>query len=224
VGGKTAINHPLGKNMIGAFYQPRLVVSDIDTLRTLPDRELSAGLAEVIKYGLIMDPVFLSWLEDNMDALRARNEDALEYAVARSCECKAAVVVADERESGERALLNLGHTFGHAIEAGLGFGTWLHGEAVAAGTMLAARLSRRMGLLSATEVDRIGSLMRRAGLPIEAPDLGVARYLELMGHDKKMEGGRLRLVLLDSLGKAFVTSAFDAADLRKVLEGAASDV
>jgi len=222
VGGKTAINHPRGKNMIGAFHQPRLVVADIATLDTLPARELSAGLAEVIKYGLIMDAPFLSWLEVNMEKLRGRDVDALAYAVARSCENKARVVAADEREAGARALLNLGHTFGHAIEAGLGFGTWLHGEAVAAGIILAARLSERMGLLNSAEVERVARLMSRAGLPTEAPDLGVARYLELMGHDKKVQDGKLRLVLLRALGEAFVTSDFHPEDLRQVLTGAAA--
>ena len=220
VGGKTAINHPLGKNMIGAFYQPRMVLADTAMLDTLPARELAAGLAEVIKYGLIMDSPFLEWLEANMDNLNKRDPSALAYAVTRSCENKAAVVAADERESGERALLNLGHTFGHAIEAGLGFGTWLHGEAVAAGTVLAARLSARMGLLTANDVERLVRLFVRAGLPIEAPSLGQDRYLELMGHDKKVENGRLRLVLLKSLGKAFMTSDFDLRDLREVLAGA----
>lgn len=220
VGGKTAINHPAGKNMIGAFYQPRLVVSDIATLDTLPDRELAAGLAEVIKYGVIMDLPFFEWLEANMDRLCQRDPEALEYAIRRCCECKAVVVAADERESGERALLNLGHTFGHAIEVALGFGTWLHGEAVAAGIILASRLSQRMGLLTAVDVDRVARLMRRAGLPTEAPDLGEARYIELMGHDKKVEDGKFRLVLLRSLGRAFVTSDFRQQDLREVLAGA----
>jgi len=222
VGGKTAINHPMGKNMIGAFYQPRMVLADTAMLDTLPTREFAAGLAEVIKYGLIMDLPFLGWLEANMDNLNRREPAALAYAVTRSCENKAAVVAADERESGERALLNLGHTFGHAIEAGLGFGTWLHGEAVAAGTVLAARLSERVGLLTASDVQRIARLFVRAGLPIEAPSLGQDRYLELMGHDKKVENGRLRLVLLKSLGKAFMTSDFDLRDLREVLGGAAA--
>jgi 3-dehydroquinate synthase len=224
VGGKTAINHPLGKNMIGAFYQPRMVLADTGLLDTLPVRELSAGLAEVIKYGLIMDLPFLEWLEANMDLLIARDATALAYAVTRSCENKANVVAADERESGERALLNLGHTFGHAIEAGLGFGTWLHGEAVAAGSILAARLSERMGLLNADDVQRISRLFRRAGLPVEAPSLGPDRYLELMAHDKKVENGRLRLILLQSLGKAFVTSDFDSRDLREVVGGATANV
>lgn len=223
VGGKTAINHPLGKNMIGAFYQPRLVVSDIETLETLPERELSAGLAEVIKYGLIMDLPFLEWLEANMEALRGRDPGALGHAVVRSCENKARIVAADERESGVRALLNLGHTFGHAIEVGLGFGTWLHGEAVAAGTMMAARLSRRLGMLTAADVERIGKILRRAGLPTRAPDLGKDRYLELMGHDKKVEDGKLRLVLLETLGKARVVSDFSPDALSAILLEAATD-
>ena len=220
VGGKTAINHPLGKNMIGAFYQPRLVLSDISTLQTLPERELCAGLAEVIKYGLILDGQFFAWLESNIDALRARDPEALAYALQRSCECKAAIVAADERETGKRALLNLGHTFGHAIETGLGYGKWLHGEAVAAGTLLAARLSERMGRLSGEQVKRIAAMFARAGLPTEAPALGEARYLELMGHDKKVLNGRLRLVLLASIGQAEVSSDFDQAALREVLASA----
>ena len=222
VGGKTAINHPLGKNMIGAFYQPGMVLADTAMLHTLPARELSAGLAEVIKYGLIMDLPFLGWLEANIGKLNERDPAALAYAVTRSCENKAAVVAADERETGERALLNLGHTFGHAIEAGLGFGTWLHGEAVAAGTMLAARLSERMGLLTDADVRRMADLFVRAGLPVEAPLLGQDRYLELMGHDKKVENGKLRLVLLQSLGKAYMTSDFDLQELREVLAGTAA--
>jgi 3-dehydroquinate synthase len=220
VGGKTGINHPLGKNMIGAFYQPRLVVADIALLATLPGRELSAGIAEVIKYGLIMDLPFLEWIEANMESLNKRYPEALAYAVARSCENKAAVVAADERESGERALLNLGHTFGHAIEAGLGFGTWLHGEAVAAGTILAARVSHRLGLLSSRDLERTVRVFQSAGLPVEAPSLGPKRYLELMSRDKKVEGGRLRLVLLRSLGKAFITSDVDVDVVRQVLEEA----
>lgn len=204
VGGKTAINHPLGKNMIGAFYQPRLVLADTATLETLPLRELKAGIAEVIKYGLIRDPAFFAWLEEHMEALVARDADALAYAIERSCRNKAEVVAADETEQGERALLNLGHTFGHAIETGMGYGTWLHGEAVAAGTMMAADLSRRLGWLPAAEVDRIGALFERAGLPVRGPGLGAARYLALMAHDKKVESGRLRLVLLRHLGKAVI--------------------
>ena len=206
VGGKTAINHPLGKNMIGAFYQPRLVLADISTLGTLPDRELKAGLAEVIKYGLIRDPDFFVWLEANIDKLLARDGDALAYAVYRSCANKAEVVAADERETGERALLNLGHTFGHAIETGMGYGNWLHGEAVAAGMVLAAQTSQRMGWISEADVERTRALIRAAGLPDVAPDLGVDTYLEYMGHDKKVEGGKMRFVLLKKLGEAVITA------------------
>lgn len=224
VGGKTAINHPLGKNMIGAFHQPRLVVSDISTLTTLPDRELSAGLAEVIKYGLIMDPEFLGWLEANVERLVTRDADALGQAVQRSCESKARIVASDERESGERALLNFGHTFGHAIEAGLGYGRWLHGEAVAAGMMMAARLSARLGQLREQDVERIEVLLRRARLPVEAPALGASKYLELMAHDKKVQDGKMRLVLLKSIGQAYVTADYPAGELREVLAGAAAHV
>jgi len=205
VGGKTAINHPLGKNMIGAFYQPKVVLADIATLDTLPDRELKAGLAEVIKYGLIRDLPFLAWLEANLDGLLARDHGALAYAVHRSCTNKAAVVAADEREAGERALLNLGHTFGHAIETGMGYGEWLHGEAVAAGTMMASELSRLLGWVSEEDVQRIETLLLRAGLPVKGPDMGLERYLELMAHDKKVEAGQLRLVLLKSVGAAVVS-------------------
>lgn len=217
VGGKTAINHPRGKNMIGAFYQPRLVLADTDTLATLPDRELSAGLAEVIKYGLIRDPDFFAWLESSMEALLAREPEAVAHAVRRSCELKAEIVSVDERESGLRALLNLGHTFGHAIEAGLGFGRWLHGEAVAAGTVLAARASQRLGWLREEDLQRITALFRRAKLPIDAPNLGAARYLELMGLDKKVEHGQLRLVLLQRIGSAVVTPDFPTDTLRHVI-------
>jgi 3-dehydroquinate synthase len=224
VGGKTAINHPLGKNMIGAFHQPRLVVSDITTLTTLPDRELSAGFAEVIKYGLIMDREFFSWLEANIERLVARDADALGQAVQRSCENKASIVARDERESGERALLNLGHTFGHAIETGLGYGRWLHGEAVGAGMVLAARLSARLGHLNDQDVERVQTLLRRAGLPVEAPALGTSKYLELMAHDKKVQDGKVRLVLLRSIGQAYVTADYPAGELREVLAGAAAHV
>lgn len=220
VGGKTGINHPLGKNMIGAFYQPRVVLADTDTLNTLPDRELSAGLAEVIKYGLIRDLPFLEWLEANMERLTARETEALTYAIYHACRNKAEVVAADERESGQRALLNLGHTFGHAIEAGMGYGNWLHGEAVAAGTLLAADLSRRMGLISQADVTRIAELMRRARLPVHAPNLGVDRYLDYMGVDKKVEGGRMRFVLLRRLGEAFVTAEVPPEALRATLSQA----
>ena len=217
VGGKTGINHPLGKNMIGAFWQPRVVLADTDTLNTLPDRELSAGLAEVIKYGLIRDLPFLEWLEANIERLLARDAQALTYAIYQSCRNKAEVVAADERERGQRALLNLGHTFGHAIEAGMGYGNWLHGEAVAAGTLLAADLSRRMGLISADDVVRIADLFRRAKLPTHAPALGVETYLAHMGVDKKVEGGRLRFVLLRRLGEAFVTAEVPEALLQAML-------
>ena len=207
VGGKTGINHPLGKNMIGAFYQPKAVIADTDTLNTLADEELSAGLAEVIKYGLIRDLPFLEWLEANMDALVARDPAALQQAIARSCQNKAEVVAADERESGERALLNLGHTFGHAIENGSGYGVWLHGAAVAAGTMMAADLSQRMGWISEADVARTRALFERAHLPLVPPKLGVARYLDLMGLDKKVEGGKIRFVLLQAIGRAVVSEA-----------------
>ncbi|NSL55858.1 3-dehydroquinate synthase [Uliginosibacterium aquaticum] len=213
VGGKTAINHPLGKNMIGAFYQPRLVLADIDTLQTLPEQELKAGLAEVIKYGFIRDLPFLEWLEANLDALLARDPAALAYAVERSCINKAEVVAADETEQGERALLNLGHTFGHAIEAGLGFGVWLHGEAVAAGTVMAAELSARLGMLSSADVTRVRRILERAGLPSVGPRLGADRYIELMRHDKKVEAGRLRLILLQQVGQGII---YDSASLEDI--------
>jgi 3-dehydroquinate synthase len=217
VGGKTAINHPLGKNMVGAFYQPRAVISDTDTLGTLPARELSAGLAEIIKYGLIRDRAFLDWLENNMRRLVGREPEALAYAIERSCANKAEVVALDERENDVRALLNLGHTFGHAIEAGTGYGTWLHGEAVAAGTVLAARLSQRLSLISEAEARRITAILKAAGLPVQAPDLGLERYLELMGHDKKVDGGRIRFVLLKQLGAAFVADQVPSDALAEVL-------
>jgi 3-dehydroquinate synthase len=221
VGGKTAINHPLGKNMIGAFHQPRLVLADIGALATLPDRELSAGLAEVIKYGLIRDEGFLSWLEANMTGLVARDEALLEEAVYRSCQHKAAVVRADEREAGERAFLNLGHTFGHAIEAGLGYGVWLHGEAVAAGMVMAARLSTLLGYLTEAEAQRVEAVLRVAGLPTRGPQLAAengARYLELMRHDKKVRDGRLRLVALAAIGKAVISDAANDAMLSEAIE------
>ena len=218
VGGKTAINHPLGKNMIGAFYQPRLVLADIDTRDTLPDRELSAGLAEVIKYGLIRDPEFLVWLEANLDRLLARDTEALAWAIERSCRNKAEVVAADETEQGERALLNLGHTFGHAIETGLGYGEWLHGEAVAAGTMMAAELSRRLGWIDAGAVARIEALFERARLPVWGPRMGVERYVELMSHDKKVEAGKLRLVLLREIGCAVMHGEAPASEIAAAIE------
>ena len=218
VGGKTAINHPLGKNMIGAFYQPQLVLADISTLDTLPDRELKAGLAEVIKYGLIRDPEFFVWLENNLERLLARDKEALAYAVHRSCANKAEVVAADERENGERALLNLGHTFGHAIETGIGYGEWLHGEAIAAGTLIAAELSRRLGWIDADAVMRIERLFRRAGLPVQGPSMGAARYLELMRHDKKVQDGKLRLVLIKGIGKAVVSDEASEAAILAAIE------
>jgi 3-dehydroquinate synthase len=202
VGGKTAINHPAGKNMIGAFYQPLRVVCDLATLATLPPRELSAGLAEVIKYGPIADGVFLDWLEDNLDGLRAGDVKLLAHAVKRSCEIKAWVVGQDERESGLRAILNFGHTFGHAIEAGLGYGQWLHGEAVGCGMVMASDLSARLGLMPASFVDRMRDLVVRAGLPVKGPDLGADRYLELMAVDKKAEGGEIRFVVIEAMGRA----------------------
>ncbi len=218
VGGKTAINHPHGKNLIGAFYQPAAVIADTTTLNTLPDRELSAGLAEVIKYGLIRDAVFFAWLEGNIEALIGRDPAALAYAISCSCAGKAQVVVADEREeSGGRALLNLGHTFGHAIEAGLGYGTWLHGEAVAAGIVIAARVSQQMDLISAPDVARVVALLERARLPVNAPDLGVERYLQLMGMDKKVEGGRMRFILMRGIGSAILTAEVSPDALATVL-------
>ncbi len=218
VGGKTAINHPLGKNMIGAFYQPRLVIADTATLDTLPERELKAGLAEVIKYGLIRDLPFFDWLEANIDSLLERDPAALAWAIERCCRNKAEVVAADETEKGERALLNLGHTFGHAIETALGYGTWLHGEAVAAGTVMAAELSRRLGWLHGAQVERVRTLLRRAGLPVSGPALGAERYLDLMAHDKKVEAGQLRLVLLKDIGAGVVSATADSADIAAAIE------
>ena len=219
VGGKTAINHPAGKNMIGAFYQPLVVVADTGTLDTLPDRELSAGIAEIVKYGIIGDLSFFEWLEANVEHLLARDPVALAYAVERSCRAKAEVVALDERESGPRALLNFGHTFGHAIEAGLGYGVWLHGEAVAAGMVLAARLSQALGLVGGNDVERIRNLLKRARLPVDGPNLGPARYLELMGHDKKVAGGKIRYVLLRRLGEAFMGEAPDSAVSAALAQG-----
>ncbi|HVZ42393.1 MAG TPA: 3-dehydroquinate synthase [Ramlibacter sp.] len=210
VGGKTGINHPLGKNMIGAFHQPLRVVCDLDTLDTLPPRELSAGLAEAIKYGPIADMEFLGWLEGRIDALLGRDREALAYAVRRSCEIKASVVGHDEREAGLRAILNFGHTFGHAIEAGLGFGQWLHGEAVGCGMVMGARLSQRLGLVDEAFVARLASIVARAGLPTSGPALGADRYLELMRVDKKAEAGQTRFVVIDEPGRAAVRTAPDA--------------
>ena len=217
VGGKTGINHPLGKNMIGAFYQPQLVLTDIDTLKTLPAREFSAGMAEVIKYGLIRDADFFDWLEINMASLMRLDEAVLSDAIYRSCQNKADVVAKDEHEQGERALLNLGHTFGHAIENAMGYGVWLHGEAVAAGTMMAADLSQRMGWLTASDLARIQHSFKAANLPIAAPRLGVERYLDLMGLDKKVENGKIRLILQQGIGKSVITSDYDAEKLKETL-------
>lgn len=207
VGGKTGINHPLGKNMIGAFYQPQAVIADTSTLATLPARELSAGLAEVIKHGAIIDAGFFDWLEVNMPALLARDPAALAHVIRRSCEIKADVVRQDERESGIRAILNFGHTFAHAIETGLGYGTWLHGEAVGCGMVMAADLSQRLGLIDADACRRLTALVRAAGLPTVAPDLGAATWLALMQVDKKNEGGIIKFILLNPLGTARITSA-----------------
>jgi 3-dehydroquinate synthase len=208
VGGKTAVNHPGGKNLIGAFHQPRAVFSDVDLLQTLPPRELRAGLAEIIKYGLICDPVFLDWLEANLAKLLAADAAALTHAICRSCEIKAAIVERDEREHGERALLNLGHTFGHAIEAATGYREWLHGEAVGTGMLIATDMSARMGQLRAADVARVRSLLRAAGLPLAAPRCGQARALEYMGIDKKARAGRIRLILLRKLGEAYLTGDY----------------
>ena len=207
VGGKTGINHPLGKNMIGAFYQPRAVLADTATLDTLPARELAAGLAEVIKHGAILDATFFDWIEANIEKLTARDPQALAHAIARSCEIKAEVVRKDEREGGLRAVLNFGHTFGHAIENGLGYGAWLHGEAVGCGMVMAADLSARLGLIEPDAVERVRALVRAAGLPASAPDLGEARWIELMAVDKKNEGGEIRFILLKPLGSPAIASA-----------------
>ena len=211
VGGKTGVNHPLGKNMIGAFYQPKCVIADTKTLHTLPHRELSAGLAEVIKYGLIADKEFFTWLSNNMHLLLALDAQAVEYAIKISCQCKAAVVASDEEEkSGRRALLNLGHTFGHAIETAMGYGNWLHGEAVGCGMVIAARFSAELGWLTQNEAEQAAQLIARAKLPIAPPKtLSAKKMLELMSIDKKVKAGTLHLVLLKNIGNAVLTSAFD---------------
>jgi 3-dehydroquinate synthase len=217
IGGKTGINHPLGKNMIGAFYQPRLVLADTEVLKTLPAREFSAGMAEVIKHGVVRDAAFFSWLEQNMENLIAGDPQSLAHAVRRCCEIKAAVVAEDERETGVRALLNFGHTFGHAIESGLGYGNWLHGEAVAAGMVMAADLSHRLGLIEKADVERIVLLLQRANLPVAPPEIAPGRLLDLMGADKKAEGGKLRFVLLDAIGSASVRGDVPATALQQTL-------
>ena len=218
VGGKTGINHPLGKNMIGAFYQPKCVISDMNVLKTLPSRELSAGLAEVIKYGLIRDNKFFEWLESHIQYLMKMNPKYLIEAVQRSCENKAAVVEADEFESGIRAILNLGHTFGHAIEVAQGYGNWLHGEAVGAGMVMAAKLSQSMGWLADKDVGRIVALIKKAGLPTEPPKISVKKYMELMMLDKKTKDGQINLVLQKSIGDAVLTNKYDPKKLHQILE------
>lgn len=219
VGGKTGVNHALGKNMIGAFYQPRAVIADTDTLDTLPERELSAGLAEVIKYGLICKPDFFSWLEENMPALLSRDKTALSYAIEVSCQAKADVVAADEKESGSRALLNLGHTFGHAIENGMGYGKWLHGEAVGAGMCMAAIMSNQLGWMTDTETQRTIALIEQAKLPTKAPPtMSAQQFLDLMAVDKKVMDGVMRLVLMKGIGKSVLTSDYTLAALRKTIE------
>jgi 3-dehydroquinate synthase len=219
VGGKTGVNHPGGKNLIGAFHQPIAVIADTNTLATLPPREMRAGLAEVIKYGLIHDAAFFDWLEVNIDRLLGGNPDALTHAICRSCEIKAEIVGRDERERGDRALLNLGHTFGHAIEAVTGYRTWLHGEAVGAGMLMAAAMSRECGYLSDADVARLRALLHRVGLPIAAPDVSPEAALEHMKIDKKVKAGRMRFVLLKRIGAALVTADYPAAALQATLNG-----
>jgi 3-dehydroquinate synthase len=218
VGGKTGVNHPGGKNLIGAFHQPAAVVTDVSTLGTLPQRELRAGLAEVIKYGLIHDAAFYGWLEQNMDRLLGREPEALARAIRRSCEIKAEIVGRDEREQGERALLNLGHTFGHAIEAATAYEGWLHGEAVGAGMLMAASLSRDLGTLEPAAVDRLRSLLERTGLPVAARDVPASAALEHMRIDKKVKAGRIRLVLLKGIGSAYVTGEYPDGALEATVE------
>jgi 3-dehydroquinate synthase len=218
VGGKTGVNHPGGKNLIGAFHQPAAVFADTNTLNSLPDRELRAGLAEVIKYGLIIDREFFDWLEGNVQLLLARNPGALAHAIKRSCEIKAEIVGRDEREQGERALLNLGHTFGHAIESATNYSTWLHGEAVAAGMLLAAEMSQRLGMMSATEVARVERLLRQFGLPVDVKALSAMVIVEKMKIDKKVSAGRIRLVLLEAIGKSVVTGDYADEALRETLQ------
>jgi 3-dehydroquinate synthase len=218
VGGKTGVNHPGGKNLIGAFYQPLSVIADTDTLVTLPDRELRAGLAEVIKYGCVWDPLLFDWLDNNMPKLLARDLDALTYAIARSCEIKATVVARDEREQNLRAILNFGHTFGHAIEAATAYETYLHGEAVGLGMLIAADLSQRLGLIDRAIKERVRDILTRAGLPTDAPRVGAAKALELMQMDKKVLAGAVRLVLLEKLGRAVVTADYSQAALDATLQ------
>ncbi len=221
VGGKTAINHALGKNMIGAFHQPRAVISDVATLDTLPDRELRSGIAEVIKHGFALDAAFVDWLESNMEKILKRDHVALAHAIRRSCELKARIVGEDEREAGARALLNFGHTFGHAIEAGTGYGAWLHGEAVAVGMVMAAELSLRKKLLKESEVDRLRALLKRAGLPVKGPALAPQQLLDLMALDKKAAKGSTRFVLLEGIGRAALRADVEPATVREAIAAAA---
>ncbi len=218
VGGKTGVNHPLGKNMMGAFHQPQCVIIDIETLNTLDDRQLSAGIAEIIKYGYINDISFIDWLDENMEKLLARDPDALTYAIYHSCEHKAKIVAADEKEAGQRALLNLGHTFGHAIETGMGYGKWLHGEAISAGMVMAAELSKEHGWISATDVKSIRALLKKAKLPVDPPkEISAQQFSGLMSIDKKVQDGVLHLVLMKSLGESFISSDFNQDALNRVL-------
>ncbi|MGZ5584775.1 MAG: 3-dehydroquinate synthase, partial [Usitatibacter sp.] len=219
VGGKTAVNHPGGKNMIGAFHQPVAVVADTATLATLPSREFAAGMAEVVKYGAIFDAAFLGWLESHADALIARDTSLLQHAIHRSCEIKARIVAQDERDSGARALLNFGHTFAHAIESASGYGTVLHGEAVATGMVMAAQLSARQGRIGTADAQRLAALLRKFALPVSPPRFSAATWLDFMGRDKKNEGGRVTLILLDALGRAAVVKNTQDAELRRFLEG-----
>ena len=218
VGGKTGVNHPLGKNMIGAFHQPQCVIIDTETLNTLDDRQLSAGIAEIIKYGYINDLEFIDWLDENMDKLLKRDPEALAYAIHRSCKHKADIVSADEKEAGQRALLNLGHTFGHAIETGMGYGKWLHGEAISTGMVMAAELSQAQGWVSESEVQGIRALLKKANLPVDPPkEISAEQFSSLMSLDKKVQDGVLHLVLMKSLGESIVSSDFDKSALQKVL-------
>ncbi|MTI62811.1 3-dehydroquinate synthase [Methylophaga sp.] len=219
VGGKTAVNHPLGKNMIGAFYQPQCVIADTSTLNTLDDRQLASGISEVIKYGLINDSEFFDWLEANIDALKMRKPEALAYAIERSCQDKADVVAKDETEQGVRALLNLGHTFGHAIETGMGYGNWLHGEAIATGMVMAADLSARLGWLEQAALSRIQAIFKRAGLPITGPEaMSAQQFMDLMAVDKKVQDGVIRLILLKGIGQAVISDDYDPAKLQQTLQ------
>jgi 3-dehydroquinate synthase len=218
VGGKTAVNHALGKNMIGAFYQPQCVIADTGTLNTLEDRQLASGIAEVIKYGLINDYAFFEWLEQNIEALKQRDSAALAYAIERSCQDKADIVAKDETEQGVRALLNLGHTFGHAIETGMGYGNWLHGEAIATGMLMAADLSARMGWMSEAEVERVRTLLIRAELPVDGPaEMTPEQFMDLMAVDKKVQDGVIRLILLKGIGQAVMSDDYQPDKLQQTL-------